>query len=98
MIRKLSFSKEAERDLREIAAYTLRTWGHEQAGRYVRGLRNEIAALRTAAMRHPRHDDLIPGMRRRKSGHHLVFYLANDDRVLVVRVLHERADYDALLA
>lgn len=97
MSRRLSYSEEAERDLREITAYTLRTWGHDQAGKYVRGLRNDIAALCMSAMRHPAHDDLIPGMRRRKSGHHFVFYLANDDRVLVVRVLHGRADYDALI-
>lgn len=97
MSRRLSYSKEAERDLREITAHTLRTWGHDQAGKYMRGLRNDIAALRTSAMQHPRHDDLIPGMRRRRSGHHSIFYLTNDDRILVVRVLHERADYDALI-
>lgn len=41
--------------------------------------------------------DLYPDLRRAKSGSHLIYYLATDAMLDVVRVLHERRDANSLL-
>ena len=92
MTRRISYTKDAERDLREITAYTRKTWGDAQARKYLRALHNDIAALRETALRDPLFDEVLPGLRRLASGHHFVFYLAKEDRVLIARVKHERQD------
>jgi toxin ParE1/3/4 len=38
-------------------------------------------------------DDLRPGLRMATSGRHCVFFEADESRILVVRVLHDRMDY-----
>ncbi len=38
-------------------------------------------------------DDLRPGLRMVASGRHCIFFEADESRVLVVRVLHDRMDY-----
>jgi plasmid stabilization system protein ParE len=38
-------------------------------------------------------DDLRPGLQMASSGRHCAFFEANQSRVLVVRVLHDRMDY-----
>jgi len=42
--------------------------------------------------RHPEEAEVFPGLRRARSAHHFIFYLIDDERVDVVRVLHERRD------
>ncbi len=37
-------------------------------------------------------DELAPGLRRVEYQSHVVFYLSKDDRVRIVRVLHQRMD------
>jgi toxin ParE1/3/4 len=37
--------------------------------------------------------DLKPGLRMATSGRHCVFFEADESRVLIVRVLHDRMDY-----
>jgi plasmid stabilization system protein ParE len=38
-------------------------------------------------------DDLRPGLQMATSGRHCVFFEADQSRILVVRVLHDRMDY-----
>lgn len=38
-------------------------------------------------------DDLRPGIQMATIGRHCIFFEADDSRVLVVRVLHDRMDY-----
>ena len=38
-------------------------------------------------------DDLRPGLKMATSGRHCIFFEADESRVLVVRVLHDRMDY-----
>jgi toxin ParE1/3/4 len=38
-------------------------------------------------------DDLGPGLQMATSGRHCIFFEADQSRVLVVRVLHDRMDY-----
>jgi toxin ParE1/3/4 len=85
---------EAEADIHEVADYTIQRWGRRQARTYVAALRTDIARLRDYAERFPVHERSGLGLRRMRSGHHLIFYLVAAGRVEVVRILHERKDPD----
>lgn len=82
---------EAESDIEGIADETIERWGREQAQSYVAALRADIASLAEFPKRFPIHEQTALGLRRMRSGHHLVFYLVGE-AVEVVRVLHERRD------
>jgi toxin ParE1/3/4 len=92
MKRQLIYRPEALADLNETEGYTRRTRGAEQAKRYVATLVADIKALRTSALRHPLHDEIFPGLRRRRCGMHHIYYLAFSDRVEVLKVLHVQRD------
>jgi toxin ParE1/3/4 len=88
------FSRRAEDDLLSIAAYTLRTWGEVQADRYLDGM--EACCERLA--KNPRlgracgdlHPDWQRSMlRRMEHGKHVIFYKAQEDCILISRILHE---------
>lgn len=92
MTRDVILRPEAERDIAGIADYTVKQWGRRQARKYVADLRNAIQDLAINGTRHPLEDALHSGLRRTRSGRHLVFYLIDANTVDVVRVLHERMD------
>lgn len=92
MRRKLIYRPDALNDLNETEAYTQHTWGGTQARRYVAALVADIKALRTSALRYPLYDDVHPGLRRKRSGQHHIYYLAFGDRVEVLNVIHVQRD------
>ena len=65
---------------------------------FVDGLRRRCADLATMPERFslvPRHEE--SGVRRLVHGEHLVFYVVREARVVVLRVLHGRMDYETIL-
>lgn len=92
MKRKLFYRPDALADLNEVEYYTKRTWGHAQAKRYVAALVADIKALRASALRHPLYSDVHPDLRRKRSGMHHIYYLATNERVEVLNVVHVRRD------
>lgn len=88
---RLVFRAEAAADLRRIARETRRAWGEDQARRYVARLRDEIKSLREYPLRYPEFEPR-PGLRRMNSGRHAVFYLVQNDRIEIIRVLHVASD------
>lgn len=87
----------AERDLEAIAVYTKRQWGSAQARRYMSALRLDVGSLAEFPMRHPVYRNTRCEFRKMRSGHHVIFYVVRDDRVEIVRVLHERMDVGSVL-
>jgi toxin ParE1/3/4 len=83
---------EAEADVDEAADYTIERWGREQARSYLATLRADIARLAELPRRFPVHEPTGLGLRRMRSGHHLVYYWVGNETVEVVRILHERRD------
>lgn len=92
MKRKLIWRPDALADLNDVEAYTRRTWGDKQARRYAAGLVADIKALRLSALRHPLHDSVHPGLRRKRSGMHHIYYLASKDSVEVLKIIHVQRD------
>jgi len=92
MKRRLTYRPEALAELDEIAAYTRSTWGGQQAKRYIGALAADITALRTSARHYPLFDQVYPDLRRKRSAMHHIYFLALDDRVEIVRIMHVQRD------
>jgi toxin ParE1/3/4 len=92
-VKRLELTEIARADLQSIRRYSTRTWGADQTARYMDGLRDTLKGLArgTVVVRH--RDDLRQGLQMATSGRHCIFLEANEARVLVVRVLHDRMDY-----
>ena len=93
MTRKIRYRDEARSDLRQIGEYTRREWGAAKARAYL----TEIAAHLSRLGEYPSLGapaDLKPKeIRKFRSGKHVIFYIADDDAIEVVRVPHERMDF-----
>mgnify|MGYP001439696500 CR=1 FL=1 len=83
---------DAEADIEDCGDYTIGEWGHEQARKYLGELRRAIEGLATTALRHPLYDEVHPGLRRKRSGKHHIYYLAFKDRVEILNVVHVQRD------
>jgi len=87
-------SRKAARDIENISDYTLARWRRAQARNYIATLRKDIESLSGLSLRYPVHEVSRLDLRCMSSGHHRVFYQAGEERVLIVRILHERMDVE----
>jgi toxin ParE1/3/4 len=87
-------SPRAQSDLDEIWNYTARQWSIDQAERYIRDLMKAIEA----ASNNPRSgrtcDEIREGYFKLLVGSHVLFYRALDGKIDIVRILHQRMDFD----
>lgn len=84
------FSRRAEADLLSIGAYTFRTWGVDQAFRYIADLEACCQMLADHPTLGRACDHVRPGLRRMERGRHVVFYREDAGGILVSRILHQR--------
>jgi toxin ParE1/3/4 len=93
-MREVLLSPAAQADIEGIWDFTAERWGEEQAVRYLQDIRDACQQL-AAGTRKSRPVDLRPGYHRSLVGSHgLYFRIANDGRIVVVRILHQRMDAD----
>ncbi|MCC6926932.1 type II toxin-antitoxin system RelE/ParE family toxin [Novosphingobium sp.] len=97
MTRKLIYRPDALADLNEVERYTRRTWDNDQARRYVAMLVADIKKLRSSALRHPLYDPINPGLRRKRSGMHHIYFIVSKNTVEVLNVIHAQRDPGMLL-
>lgn len=105
---RVRLTREAERDLAEIARYTVATFGAGQAMRYAALIEHALALLAEGPSRAASRgrEELRPGVRslhlsrvaaRRHAAAHILYYhLAagggGEQPVVILRVLHERME------
>lgn len=86
--------KKAVADLEEIWFYTVQHWSVKQADRYYTLIIEEINYI----CQHPEsgksQEHIRKNYRSSKVKSHLIFYRVVNQRVEVVRILHERMDID----
>ena len=92
-MRHLELTEIARADLKSIRRYSERTWGSERTTEYMAALRDTMKALLAGTVVSRSRDDLRPGLQMATSGRHSVFFEVDQSRILVVRVLHDRMDY-----
>ena len=91
-MREVILRPDAEADIENATDYSIDRWGHEQASRYVGELRQAIEVLATDALRHPLYETVHPGLRRKRSGMHHIYYVASKERVEVLNIIHVQRD------
>ena len=92
---KFHLSNKAVEDLDSIGLYTLETWSEDQADFYYHEL---VKACQDIANRPTYLDkdyqEIIPGLFGHHIYKHLIFYILVEDGVEIVRILHERMDFE----
>jgi len=83
-------SRLAEADLFDIATYTLRAWGQDQAIRYVDDLEACCRKLAANPELGRACDHVRPGLRRMEHARHVLFYRIEAGGIVVSRILHQR--------
>lgn len=86
-MRKLTRTATAEQDIDDILDY-LDRHSPPAADRFAADLDARCQLLTTQPNTGRARDNLVPGMRSVVVGNYLVFFLATDDDLFVVRVLH----------
>jgi toxin ParE1/3/4 len=92
-VRHLELTEIARADLKSIRRYSVRAWGSDRTAEYMAALRDTIKGLLAGTVVSRNRDDLRPGLQMATSGRHRVFFEVDQSRILVVRVLHDRMDY-----
>ena len=87
---RIVISPRSERDIVDIAAYTLEMWGEKQMSRYVEALHARFAGLARFPDTGRRRDELGRDYRSVVQGSHIVFYRTTARNLVIVRVLHMR--------
>ena len=87
-------SPRAAADVEEIWDYTEHRWDADQAERYSRVLQQGIEQIAQDPRRGRRCDQVRPGYRKYSVGSHVIFYRILDEKVEIVRILHQRMDFE----
>jgi toxin ParE1/3/4 len=87
----------ARLDLARIWTDTSVRWGSEQADTYVASLSSRFDNITDFPLSYPEYHSRLGVFRKAGSGHHMIFYRQIGDMIEIVRVLHERMDFDSAL-
>ena len=82
----------AEEDLRGIWRYTFETWGFDQAETYFDQIEACCEAVGGRNERSKTLEGLPNGIRIHRCEHHYIVWL-NEDRPIIIAILHERMDF-----
>lgn len=94
---RFTLSPRARADLNEIWEYTQTKWGSAQAEVYIRDLNGAFTLLSTQPDIGKSCDEIRPGYFKFPCGSHILFYKKTHSRIAIVRILHQRMDYDSNL-
>ncbi len=87
----------AERDLTEIWDHSARTWSVDQAEAYLRGLSQLFDTLASQPEMARERTEFRPPVRLHPHRSHLVVYRIAEGHIAILRVLHARRNWRALL-
>jgi toxin ParE1/3/4 len=87
-------SPRASADIEEIWDYTERRWDADQAERYSRVLKEGIEQVARDPRRGRPCDHIRSGYRKYPIGSHVLFFRVLEERVEIVRVLHQHMDFE----
>ncbi|HEX9776884.1 MAG TPA: type II toxin-antitoxin system RelE/ParE family toxin [Geopsychrobacteraceae bacterium] len=87
-------SPKATSDLSAIWDYTLAEWGIDQAEQYVRELWAVMKEQASDSSTSTDISDVRKGYRKIRSGSHVIFFKLTRAGIDVVRILHQRMDFE----
>lgn len=83
-MKQLTYSQRAEKDLEEIAKYTVRKWGESQADRYVEELEAACQRLVDQPFLGRFLDPSGSEIRRLEQGSHVIFYRLREYAIYIL--------------
>jgi toxin ParE1/3/4 len=89
-MRAIDYTDKAENDLAGILRFTVSTWGAGQANHYLDGLEQLTARLAEQPAMGSGCGDLAKELRAFPYQSHVLYYLVEPTRLVIVRVLHKR--------
>lgn len=89
---KYQLTEEADRDVEEILAYSVKSFGVTQTQHYFVALKECIELLADNPNMGLSAEDILPEYLRFPHESHIIFYKHLSASILVVRILHERMD------
>ena len=98
MTRRIVFSARADIDRDHIWDYTVERWSVAQAETYLTGLDRLLRLLADHPQIASERRNLEPPVRLHKCNSHLVIFTADEATLEVIRVVHSRSNWQALLA
>lgn len=87
-------SPRAKLDLGNIWDYTLSQWGVEHAEKYVRELWSSMEHAANNPIKSIDIGDVRREYKKSKSGSHVIFFKVTGTGIDVVRILHQKMDFD----
>ncbi|KYC41883.1 hypothetical protein WA1_17840 [Scytonema hofmannii PCC 7110] len=93
----LELRPQARSDIKDILKYTTQRWGAQQRSRYKKLIERCLDSIAANPLPRSKKEDAIADYYRRHvdgKGRHFVYYRLLEDRVLVVRILHDSMDVD----
>ena len=88
-------SPKAKADLSDVWDYTYSEWGVDQAEKYIRELWVTVQEQTRDLTKSVDIGDVRKGYRKVRSGSHVIFFkVTRDGVVVVVRILHQKMDFD----
>ena len=93
MVLPYDLVKDAESDLREVAHYTLRTWGVDALNKYRKGLKQTFLAICRGEIVNTAFSDRFSQLLVTKYKYHYIFYIVEGrEKPIIIGVIHERRD------
>jgi toxin ParE1/3/4 len=90
-------SPAAQNDLSGIWDYTALMWSPDQADAYLRGLAEKLDVLCVHPEIARERREIDPPVRLHSYRSHLIIYRIEDDHLAIIRVVHRRQHWQALL-
>ncbi len=84
------YTRDAEQDLADIAAYTMDQWGAEQCGKYLDLLERTCEVILPKNLKHARPVPQRPELWRWRCERHVSYFRKVKSGIEIIRVLHER--------
>ena len=91
---RYTLSPRAQADIEEIWGYTVEHWNVDQAEVYLRKIKAAIEAVADEPRLGRPCDNVRTGYRKYPAGSHLLFYRLTPDGIDIVRILHQRMDFE----
>ncbi len=88
-------SNAAYEDIKDIWAYSLNTWGINQAEHYIEKLYTFVTMLTDAHQIGRTYTEINPDCKGLLCQQHIIFYKVIDDRIIILRVLHKAMNYSS---
>jgi len=93
-VKRYVLSPRAQVDIEEIWHYTAKRWNIEQAERYIRMIQAEIEQVASDPARGRACGTIRGGYQKSPAGLHMLFHRLTDRGVDIVRILHQRVDFE----